>query len=69
ALETPGLDAHTAPEARARAVRRRWLDAARLAAEFDAGDVVRVDGWLLARSEAAAAAYLDTLVREIAAAA
>ena len=69
AAETPGLDAGAAPAARARVVRRQWLGPTRLAAEFDAGDVVRIDGWLLARSEAAAAAYLDMLVREIAIAA
>lgn len=63
----PALDALASAEERARAVRQQLLVGSRLAAEFDAGDVIVIDGWMLARSEATAAVYLDLLVREVAA--
>lgn len=44
-------------ERRLRAARRRFLDPARLARDLDAGRVLVVDGWVLARSEVAVAAY------------
>lgn len=50
-------------ESGARAVRREILRADRIAAEFAAGDVLSVDGWILARSEAAACAYLHRETR------
>ena len=56
--------AHASAGERARIARRQLLTRSRLTAEFDAGDVILVDGWTLARSEAAVAAYLDSLARE-----
>ncbi len=46
---------------RADAACRRLLDPARVARDLEREDVLCVDGWLLARSEAAAAAYLHAL--------
>ena len=42
---------------------RALLDDARIAAELRRGLVHRVDGWLLARSEASACVYLHRLAR------
>lgn len=46
------------PSRRARALRPRLLAPARLAGELDRGEVLVLDGWVLARSEAAVAAWL-----------
>ncbi|MGH0030206.1 MAG: hypothetical protein ACQGVC_10475 [Myxococcota bacterium] len=42
---------------RMQAARRLCLDPRRVAADLDAGRVLRVDGWILARSEVALAAW------------
>ncbi len=52
-----------APIRQAEIARRQLLDPIRLADELAAEDVVTIDGWLLARSEAALAARLLALQR------
>ncbi len=55
--------ASLAPGSRSRAqrARSRLLDRTRIQADFARGRVVVANGWVLARSEAAAAAYLHAL--------
>ncbi len=53
----------TSRERRARIVRERLLKPDRIEREFARGQVMWVDGWQLARSEGAAAVYLDFLDR------
>jgi hypothetical protein len=64
--ELPPSCVFSSPKRRARLTRERLLDRARLAREFDREEVVEIDGWVLARSEAAAAVYLYTLTRDAA---
>ena len=59
--ELPGWLRLTGARRRARVVRQRLLAPARVAADLDRGEVMSIDGWLLARSEVAAAAYLHGL--------
>lgn len=49
------------PEQKARQARAQLLAGARVAAELARGDVALLDGWVLARSEAALAVYLRDL--------
>ncbi|NRA02081.1 MAG: hypothetical protein HRU00_05700 [Myxococcales bacterium] len=51
------------PARRARIVREQLLTSRRLAQDFERGDVVTIDGWVLARTEGAVAVYLNSLVR------
>jgi hypothetical protein len=49
-----------APARRARIARERLLTARRLDRDFERHEVVVIDGWVLARSEAAVAVYLSS---------
>ena len=51
----------TSCERRARIARARLLVRRRIGAEFSRGDVLLIDGWMLARSEGAVAAYISSL--------
>jgi hypothetical protein len=48
-------------ERRARIARARFLTRRRLGTEFARGDALLIGGWILARSEAAVAAYISSL--------
>lgn len=63
ASELPAWSRLASPQRRARLVRERLLRPERLAVEFEREEVVEIDGWMLARSEAATAVYLHTLAR------
>ncbi len=59
--ELPSWSSLASRRRRAGLVRERFLDRGRRNADLDREEIVVVDGWVLARSEAAAAVYLDSL--------
>lgn len=58
----PGWSAFASRRRRAALVRARFLNRRQRDADLEREEIVLVDGWVLARSEAAAAVYLSLLV-------
>ena len=61
--ELPAFSPLISSRRRAGLVRERFLDRSRRNADLDREEIVVIDGWVLARSEGAAAVYLSHLAQ------